>query len=94
MDELGRAEWFVIGVTGMALAAAGHAAIGAAHIAREMLRAPTGGNPGPDGSEFQADSGPGGWLLFGTLIMASGAVYHFLSGVRTVVKEVVHVTAR
>ncbi|MGW5424571.1 hypothetical protein [Streptomyces sp. NPDC003943] len=93
MDELGRAEWFAIGVTGMALAAASHAAIGAAHIAREILRAPTG-NPGSDGSEFQADSGPGGWLLFGTLIMASGAIYHLLAGVRTVVKEVVHVTAR
>ncbi|MGW4159899.1 hypothetical protein [Streptomyces sp. NPDC004788] len=94
MDELGRVEWFAIGVTGMALAAVAHAAAGAAHIARETLRAPTGGNPGSDGSDFQADSGPGGWILLSALILASGAVYHFVSGVRTVVKEVVHVAAR
>ncbi|ROQ33603.1 hypothetical protein EDD98_2631 [Streptomyces sp. PanSC19] len=96
MDELGRTEWFVIGVTGMALAAAAHAAAGAAHIARDVLRTPAGGNPGSEGegSDFRPDSGPGGWILFGTLILASGAIYHFVSGVTTVVKEVVHVTAR
>ncbi|MFI0925844.1 hypothetical protein ACH4TP_18185 [Streptomyces sp. NPDC021012] len=94
MDELGRAEWFVLGVTGMALATAAHAAVGAAHITREMLRASTGGNPGSDGSDFQVDSGPGGWILFGTLIVASGAIYHVVSGVSTVVKEIVHVTPR
>ncbi|MGW5775955.1 hypothetical protein [Streptomyces sp. NPDC003863] len=94
MDELGRADWLVIGVTGMALAAAAHAAVGAAHIAREMLRAPTGGNPGSDGSDFQADTGPGGWILFGTLVLASGAIFHLVSGVRTVAKEIVHMAAR
>ncbi|MER5201729.1 hypothetical protein [Streptomyces sp. NPDC002825] len=93
MDELGRAEWFVIGVTGMALAAAAHAAVGAAHITRELLRTSTGGNPGPDGSDFQVDSGPGGWILFGTMVLASGAIYHFVSDVRAVIKEVVHVTS-
>ncbi|MFJ5834716.1 hypothetical protein [Streptomyces sp. NPDC093089] len=97
MDELGRADWFVIGVTGMALAAATHAAVGAAHIAREVLRAPSDGNSGSDGSDgsdFRADSGPGGWILFGTLILASGAIYHLVSGVRAVAREVVHVAAR
>jgi hypothetical protein len=48
----------------------------------------------PDGSGFQADTGPGGWILFGTLILASGAVFPWGSGVRTVAKEIVHMTAR
>ncbi|MFF0476456.1 hypothetical protein [Streptomyces sp. NPDC004284] len=94
MEDLGRAEWFAIGVAGMALAAAAHAAVGTAHIAREMLRAPTSGNPGSGDSDFHVDSGPGGWILFGTLLMAVGAIQHFVSGARTTVREIVHVTAQ
>ncbi|MFJ7064048.1 hypothetical protein [Streptomyces sp. NPDC101115] len=89
MDEIGRVEWFAVGVTGMALAAVAHAAVGAAHIAREMLRAP-GEEPAAGGSGVQVDSGPGGWLLFGALILTGGAIYHFVSGVGTIVREVVH----
>ncbi|MFJ8018376.1 hypothetical protein [Streptomyces sp. NPDC096339] len=90
MEEIGRMEWVAIGVAGMALAGAAHAAVGLTHIAREMLRAPTK-NPVPGGSELQAISGPGGWILFAALILSSEAVYHFVSGVGTVLKEVVHV---
>ncbi|MFJ9933793.1 hypothetical protein ACIRSJ_11750 [Streptomyces virginiae] len=88
MEELGTVEWMAIGATGMALAGAAHATVDLAHIAREMLRPPTG-DPTSDGSDLQAVSGPGGWILFGTLILTGGAIYHFVSGVRTVIKEVV-----
>ncbi|MFE5709267.1 hypothetical protein ACFQ7J_00310 [Streptomyces sp. NPDC056501] len=60
----------------------------------EMPRAPTGGNPGADGSDLQVNSGPGGWFLFGTLILAGGTIHHVLSGLGTIVKEIVHVTAQ
>ncbi|MEV4428504.1 hypothetical protein AB0K23_24625 [Streptomyces sp. NPDC049602] len=93
MDEIGRAEWFAIGVLGMTLAGAAHATIGATHVAREMLRAPAG-NPGTSGSDFQVDSGRGGWILIGALVLAGGSIYHFVSGVGTIVKEIVHVEER
>ncbi|MFF8380490.1 hypothetical protein ACF07V_30650 [Streptomyces sp. NPDC015661] len=93
MDEIGRAEWFAIGALGMALAGAAHAAVGAAHVARDMVRAPVG-NPGTSGSDLQVDSGPGGWILFGALILATGSIFHFVSGVGTIVKEIVRVADR
>ncbi|WP_369145162.1 hypothetical protein [Streptomyces sp. R44] len=93
MDEIGRAEWFGIGVIGMALAGTAHAAVGAMHIARDMLRAPTE-NPASGVSDLEVMSGPGGWILFGALILTGGAIYHFVSGAGAIVKEVVHVVER
>ncbi|MET7477045.1 hypothetical protein ABZT17_22110 [Streptomyces sp. NPDC005648] len=90
MEEIGTAEWFAIGVTGMALAGAAHATVGLAHIAREIARGP-GEDRVTGGSDLQMISGPGGWILFGALILTGGAIHHFVSGVGTVVREVVHV---
>ncbi|MFJ8159991.1 hypothetical protein ACIRBY_03570 [Streptomyces sp. NPDC096136] len=90
MAEIGRVEWFAIGVTGMALAGAAHAAVGLAHIAREMLRAPVE-DAVPGAADLEVVSGPGGWILFGALILTGGAVCHFVSGLGTIIKDVVHV---
>lgn len=89
MEEIGTAEWFAIGVTGLALASAAHATVGLAHIAREILRGPTDG-PAAAGSDLQVISGPGGWILFGALILTAEAIHHVVSGVGTVVREVGH----
>ena len=93
MEEIGTVEWLAIGVTGMALAGAAHATVGLAHIAREILRAPTE-DPVSGASDLQVISGPGGWILFGALILTGGAIQHFVSGVGTIVKEVEHVAER
>ena len=55
MEEIGTAEWFAIGVTGLALAGAAHATAGLAHIAREILRGPTD-DPAAAGSDLQVIS--------------------------------------
>ncbi|MEW1913888.1 hypothetical protein AB0442_36600 [Kitasatospora sp. NPDC085895] len=94
MDEIGRAGWLTIGVTGMALAGAGHALAGLGHIARDMVRSPAteNGEPVRDGSTLRTDSGPGGWVLFGALILAGWAAYHAMSGTEAIVKEILHTT--
>ncbi|MEU9397398.1 hypothetical protein AB0D86_46385 [Streptomyces sp. NPDC048324] len=91
MGEIsGTVEWFAIGVTGLALAGAAGATAGLAHVAREILRGPTE-NAAASGWDLQVISGPGGWILFGALILAGGAIHHAVSGVGTVVGEVGHV---
>ncbi|WP_354645268.1 hypothetical protein [Kitasatospora camelliae] len=92
MDEIGRAGWFGIGVTTMALAGAAHAVAGTGHILREMTRTSADENrvPAAGGSDLQVDSGPGGWVLFGALVLAGGSIYHVLAGTGTIAKEIVH----
>ncbi|BFV60801.1 hypothetical protein KCMC57_up59050 [Kitasatospora sp. CMC57] len=93
MDEISRAEWFAIGVSGSALAGAAHAVAGAAHIARAAVRPaaePSGdGDPG-----IEVNSGPGGWILFSALVLASGAIYRLVADTGEMVKEILNVTAR
>ncbi|AUY48237.1 hypothetical protein [Streptomyces sp. CB01881] len=96
MDEIGRAGWVAIGVAGMALAGAAHAVVGAEHIMKELLRSPeqASRDSRSAGSEAQGVSGPGGWILLGSLLLAAGAVAHVVGATGTIVKEVLHVTAR
>ncbi|MFG2819230.1 hypothetical protein ACGFX4_07350 [Kitasatospora sp. NPDC048365] len=96
MDEIGRAGWFGIGVAGMALVGAARAVVGAGHIARELVRSPGGDDRDPvtGASVVRAVSGPGGWILFGALVLAGGAVYHVMAGTGAVVMEAVHAAAK
>ncbi|GAA1105610.1 hypothetical protein GCM10009663_54620 [Kitasatospora arboriphila] len=92
MDEIGRAGWLTIGVTGTALVGAGHALAGLGRIAGDMVRSPAteSGEPVRDGSTLQADGGPGGWVLFSALILAGWAAHHVMSGTEAVVKEILN----
>ncbi|MCG6498386.1 hypothetical protein [Kitasatospora sp. A2-31] len=91
MEEIGRVGWFTIGVTTIALAGAGHAMAGAGRIAKEMLRTPDEERRAAASGRrtLESASGAGGWVLFGALVLAPGAIRHVLSGTETVVKEVV-----
>ncbi|MEV0530967.1 hypothetical protein [Kitasatospora sp. NPDC050463] len=93
MDEISRAEWFAIGVAGLALAGAAHAVAGTAHIARAAVR-PSAAPNGDGAPGVEVDSGPGGWILFGALVLASGAVYRVVADTGEVVKEILNVAAR
>jgi hypothetical protein len=90
VDEIGRAGWFGIGVTGMALVGAAHAVAGAVHIAREIVRSPAaaGREPVAGGSSAPKVSGPGGWILVGALVVAGGALHHAVAGAGAIVKEI------
>lgn len=95
VDEIGRAGWFGIGVAGMALAGAVHAVVGVGHIARELVRSPGGGDRDPvtGAPVVRAVSGTGGWILFGALVLAGGALHHVMAGTGAVVMEAVHAAA-
>ncbi|MGW4893051.1 hypothetical protein ACWEQL_12430 [Kitasatospora sp. NPDC004240] len=93
MDEIGRFGWFALGVTGMALAAAVHAAAGAGHIPRQLW-GPSATVDGAGGSGGARGDGPGGWLLLSAVVLAGGAAYHAAMGTRAIVREILNVTAR
>jgi hypothetical protein len=94
--EIGRAGWFGIGVTGLALAGAVHAVTGAGRAAREFLHSPAGadGDPLSSGSDPWAGGGPGGWIVLGTLVLVGGVVYHLVAGTGTIVKQILHVAGK
>ncbi|MEZ0095603.1 succinate dehydrogenase/fumarate reductase cytochrome b subunit [Streptacidiphilus sp. EB129] len=91
MEQIGRGGWFALGIAGLVVAGVAHAVTGAAHIGSEMLRPEPDEGPGPASAGVceRVDSGPGGWILFGGLVLAGGAVYHVIAGVAEILRDLV-----
>jgi hypothetical protein len=91
MEEFGRSEWLTIGIIGLAAAAIAHAVSGTGHIARDMLRGETAGDTesAPVSASERVASGRGGWLLFGGLVLAGGAIYHVIASLLEILKDLV-----
>ncbi|MQS15529.1 hypothetical protein F7Q99_25475 [Streptomyces kaniharaensis] len=92
MEQIGRTEWFALGIVAMTTATVAHAVAGVVQILRDMLRTTPAGTPEapPTAPARRPEIGLAGWWLFAGLFLAGTAVYHAVAGVREILREITH----